>query len=301
MTHNTSNTLYWQHAKIGPCLSFRLLLLRCTFSHCIIYQCIPILQFNLNMQARMASDKTANNGPASNPQDSEPVRKATVDDLGFGEHLEIYTRALANVMSTDVAQSTSAQIVDGAPLSEILSLMPGRPELTRPVYQHSELCDGVRGKTAQLLDISNLRILQYDFHVSQSLTIHQKRGLIRNSQLVSRYLAASPGSKAFKTALIELMTVSVHQIAAYIYNLDLDMGSRKKLAKEDSKIPTFLLHSQYKDIDQYPDGVADAVGYWAEAQMFGGVILFDRRQQYEFSKNVSFSGYLCPTLPSLIL
>lgn len=89
---------------------------------------------------------------------------------------------------------------------------------------------------------------------------------MRNSQLVCRYLAASPGSKAFKTALIEFMTVSVHQIAAYIYNLDLDMGSRKELPKEDSEIPTFFLHSQYKDIDQYPDGVADAVGYWTEVK-----------------------------------
>ncbi|KAK4129827.1 hypothetical protein N657DRAFT_630627 [Parathielavia appendiculata] len=30
------------------------------------------------------------------------------------------------------------------------------------------------------------------------------------------------------------------------------------------------------DIDQYPNGVADMVRYWAGARIFGGVVLFDR-------------------------
>lgn len=132
------------------------------------------------MQARTASDKTANNGPASNPQDSESARKFTVDDLGSGEHLKIYTRTLVNIILTDVAQPTCAQIVYGAPLSKTLCLISGRPELTHLVHQHSELCDGVRGKTAQLLDISNLHVSQYGFDESQSHTSNQKRGLMRN-------------------------------------------------------------------------------------------------------------------------
>jgi hypothetical protein len=113
-------------------------------------------------------------------------------------------------------------------------------------------------------------------------------GLTHILQLVRRYLAASPGSRAFKAGLIELMAVSVHQIAAYIYKLNLDVGNHKALLKVDNDAPTFFLHTQYRDIDQYPDGVANAVGYWAEAQIFGGVILFDRRQQDGPSANVSF-------------
>lgn len=84
------------------------------------------------------------------------------------------------------------------------------------------------------------------------------------------------------------MLVSVHQIAAYIYKMDLDIGNHKSLPKMDIDDPDFFIHNQYKDTDQYPDGVADAVGYWAEAQIFGGVILFDRRQQYGPAKIVSF-------------
>ncbi len=40
--------------------------------------------------------------------------------------------------------------------------------------------------------------------------------------------------------------------------------------------PTVFYHSSYQDVDQYPSRVADMVGYWAEAQLFGGVVLFDR-------------------------
>ena len=31
---------------------------------------------------------------------------------------------------------------------------------------------------------------------------------------------------------------------------------------------------------QYPDGLADVVGYWAEDRIFGGVVLFDRSQTW---------------------
>lgn len=68
----------------------------------------------------MAANKTTNDAPAFNLRDSRHVRKATIDDLGSGEHLAVYTRALAGAMSTDVARSTCAQIVDGAPLSQTL-------------------------------------------------------------------------------------------------------------------------------------------------------------------------------------
>lgn len=39
---------------------------------------------------------------------------------------------------------------------------------------------------------------------------------------------------------------------------------------------TELFHRRYTAYEQYPRGVADGVGYWAELQLFGGVILFDR-------------------------
>lgn len=42
--------------------------------------------------------------------------------------------------------------------------------------------------------------------------------------------------------------------------------------------PTDFYHTEYKDWEQYPQGVADMVGYWAEFELFGGVVIFDRGQ-----------------------
>ena len=40
---------------------------------------------------------------------------------------------------------------------------------------------------------------------------------------------------------------------------------------------TLFCHPWYRDYDQYPGGIADSVGYWAEGRILGGVVLFDRK------------------------
>ena len=40
---------------------------------------------------------------------------------------------------------------------------------------------------------------------------------------------------------------------------------------------TLFCHPWYRDYNQYPGGIADSVGYWAEARILGGVVLFDKR------------------------
>jgi hypothetical protein len=39
-------------------------------------------------------------------------------------------------------------------------------------------------------------------------------------------------------------------------------------------------HPYYVAQSQYPDSLADVVGYWAEDRIFGGVVLFDRSQTW---------------------
>ena len=46
----------------------------------------------------------------------------------------------------------------------------------------------------------------------------------------------------------------------------------------DGPLPTLFRHRWYVNYDQYPESVADMAGYWAEARILGGVVLFDRRQ-----------------------
>ncbi|KAL1883252.1 hypothetical protein Daus18300_000310 [Diaporthe australafricana] len=209
----------------------------------------------------MTPHNSENHVPNFNAQEPQQARKATVQDLGDGEHLAVFTRALSNVTSTDIARSTYAQIVDGLPLKKILIQMPNRPERGHSVYGHTELCDGVLDRISHSQESFDLQVLQFKSH------------------LVHRYLAASLGSRDFKGSLIEIIAVSVHQIPTYLHKLGLNLGNHACPHNEDTGIPTFLFHDYYKNIDQYPNGVAGAVGYWAEAEILGGVALFDRRQQ----------------------
>jgi hypothetical protein len=84
--------------------------------------------------------------------------------------------------------------------------------------------------------------------------------------------------------------VAIHQIAVQLFKLDTSHHKNDGIAsweplKDDTfwalfpqgAPPTLFRHEWYSDYDKYPDGVADVVGYWAEARIMGGVVLFDRR------------------------
>lgn len=110
------------------------------------------------------------------------------------------------------------------------------------------------------------------------------------SQAILAYQSANPGSRAFNTRLIDLVAVSVHQIAVILFKLDTSLHKDSGIvewqpSRTDEMFwdsmpqglpPAIFFHEFYVDHDQYPDGVADIVGYWAESCILGGVILFDR-------------------------
>jgi hypothetical protein len=110
-------------------------------------------------------------------------------------------------------------------------------------------------------------------------------------QLLYTYQAASPGSRNFKTRLIEMIAIAVHRIAVILTKLDTSLHKDDGITDwepsssdtlfwtffPDGPAPTLFKHPWYVDYDQYAEGVADMVGYWAEARILGGVVLFDRR------------------------
>ena len=53
------------------------------------------------------------------------------------------------------------------------------------------------------------------------------------------------------------------------------------------------MHEDYHDLQQYPNGVADVVGYWAEYHLFGGVVLFDRGESGTDVSNVPLNPVYC--------
>lgn len=222
--------------------------------------------------------------------------KSSISTLESGHH-ELIAGALFNILSTEIAQNTFAQIADGLPLPSVLedTYCGSDLEPDHPLFAHETLCPGVVEKTKALLEQLDIEILKFDVSVRNlcSPSITTSRQLTRLGQLLDALQTHQPGSSSFNTRFIEIMAVSVHEIAKYFYGLDSrghqDDGIERWVppknkdwewwwgAHPDGPRPTLFQHRYYFDYEQYPDGAADMVGYWAESRILGGVILFDRK------------------------
>lgn len=200
-------------------------------------------------------------------------------------HQAALNRAINNTISTDIAEFTFSQIVDGLPAAEVANDRYGYPlDIDHPIQNHKTLCAGVMETIWSFkshFDISSIRI---------------------DNNLAKAYQDSPVGSELFKTRLIEAVAVAIHQIAVYLYKLDLDR--HKDDAVQTWKPPTryvagFRLydiptppslfnHPSYIYPDQYPNGVADVVGYWTENRILGGVVLFNRKKSHYESDEVFF-------------
>ncbi|KAK3897121.1 hypothetical protein C8A05DRAFT_39330 [Staphylotrichum tortipilum] len=218
--------------------------------------------------------------PSARPTETADAVQQT-HQLSFehlaGDHRRLLDRAIAAVLATNVAELTYAQIVDGHPI-EAPRHKPANPDYRPPTLPfpippaHTELCPGILEKVHEFRRQFSPDILMFD------------------SKLLSEYCACNPGSRRFKMCLMELVALAVHQIAVILFELDTSVHKNDPkpllppksnqsywMMYPDGPPPTLFYHRWYQDHDQYPRGISDMVGYWAEAQILGGVVLFDRR------------------------
>lgn len=177
-------------------------------------------------------------------------------------------RAIKNVLSTDLAETTFAQLVDGLPLYSVVSnLAHYELEKNEPAYNHRTLCAGVLEKTRA-------------FHAS-----FEPHKLDIRATVLQRYQSAPVGSRASKLPFIELIAVAIHTTAAHLFKkVDGGLHQNEEYPSDEwykevvhrRRKPTPFSLWLYDDPKQYPDGNADVAGYWAEDQIFGGIVLFDR-------------------------
>ena len=96
---------------------------------------------------------------------------------------------------------------------------------------------------------------------------------------------ASEGTKQFNTRLIELVSVAIHQLAARVFNLQLnlhrgDVASAIKWVRPEPEDypgdwheiparPTLFNQVGFFENEIYPDAEADMAGYWAEDRILG--------------------------------
>ncbi|CRK14895.1 hypothetical protein BN1708_011300 [Verticillium longisporum] len=192
-----------------------------------------------------------------------------------GEHRHALSQALGNVLATDAALVTFAQIIDGLPICDIAWDTRG-PKLTpqHPINSHVELCPGARDMAEEFRD---------DFKLE---------ALVFKPELLPSFQSSSTSSRGFALRLLELTSSAVHQIAVLLFQLNLrvhDRTTTDNLNVDEATSwecppdmrarvvphPTLFTQSHFVAHEQCPDGIADMVGYWAEDRILGGVILFD--------------------------
>jgi hypothetical protein len=90
----------------------------------------------------------------------------TIDVFDKG-HRDVFYRALSNLLSTDLAEHTYAQILDGLPTED--SLLESSPYIEgHPVFEleHNQICEGFLEKARRRCDALDPYDLQFDEHVS---------------------------------------------------------------------------------------------------------------------------------------
>jgi len=211
-------------------------------------------------------------------------------------HLRVFSQALSNILNTEIAETTFAQIVDGLPLADVAFSIRGRRDTKYdPVFKHTQLCPGA---------VERARAFREEFDPAR-LAVEEEvgnvdlRGLPRPlsvgtadpfPQTLRRYGTVPVRSRAFRVPFIELVAVAVHEIATLLfkagsrYHKDEERVGERPRGKGLERLgiatpppfPTPFTLPWYAEPDQYPDGVAALPGYWAEDRIFGGVVLFQR-------------------------
>ncbi|KAK4170839.1 hypothetical protein QBC36DRAFT_341183 [Triangularia setosa] len=221
--------------------------------------------------------------------------RVSLDKLD-AEHRSVFVRAINNVLSTELAIFTYAQIIDGLPIADVAfdSRWVDIPEGHPLDVDHEELCPGAMEKAREVCLKWDPELLKY------------------NPNVLHAFQQAVPGTKLFNTRLIELVASSLHQFGTLLFQLDLCLHKGGKEAieaarkwkepkpswktdvrDEDWNPPPcqspFFHNPYYLDRDIYPEGNADVVGYWVEARILGGVVVFDRRAEESNGANSTYN------------
>ncbi|KAK3378347.1 hypothetical protein B0H63DRAFT_495915 [Podospora didyma] len=175
-----------------------------------------------------------------------------LDDI----HVSVFRQALTGILATDVAELTFAQIIDGLPTKD--SFLESKPwQEGHLIFElnHVALCPGALEKTRGSSEAFDPAALTFPL------------------PLLASFQETSQGTKQFQLKLIELLWYGCHKHSVYEEWRD---QPRDKTKPRVFCAPAVFFHKRYLDFDQYPNGIADIVGHWAEAKIFGGVVVFDR-------------------------
>ncbi|RAK99426.1 uncharacterized protein BO80DRAFT_426421 [Aspergillus ibericus CBS 121593] len=214
---------------------------------------------------------------------AHPAHPGGIHNLGPG-HRTALRQMILNVLATPLADNTLAQIADGLPTRQVSER--DRRFYEPDINEHLQVSPHAREQVRAWRATFDPDLVPVD------------------STVVQAYQTSVFGTRPFRLRLIEITALVVHTVAAHWFRLTnqppykcppplqhLGPIQQEMKAAGDrtfDPIPTHLYHTHFVDHDQYPMGVADVVGYWAEYQIFGGVVLFDRGESELEMREVFF-------------
>lgn len=97
-------------------------------------------------------------------------------------HRSALERAVSNILNTDLAITTYAQIIDGLP-TELVAWDRGRHKLhaEHPINDHTELCPGVMERIISIKETFHVESLKLDPSVSHSSKILAMRQQVQDT------------------------------------------------------------------------------------------------------------------------
>jgi hypothetical protein len=104
------------------------------------------------------------------PQSFKDVSHATIESLP-AEHRDIFVHALKNVLSTELAEVTYAQILDGAPIADVAidRYSSHLIDPDHPVRSHKTLCAGVLEKARRFRSVLDTTAIPFQSQVNLAL------------------------------------------------------------------------------------------------------------------------------------
>ncbi len=133
----------------------------------ILLNC-PQLNFSFTLNSRnpKPSLEIMSNPPADSLGEAAAARQLSLDDLE-GEHRQLLVRAIARILSTELAKMTYAQVIDGLPTGDVAYDAIVAPHNGHPIdHAHDQLCPGMLEKAREFRDGFQPEILFFDSQVS---------------------------------------------------------------------------------------------------------------------------------------
>ncbi|KAK4675964.1 hypothetical protein QC764_507860 [Podospora pseudoanserina] len=172
------------------------------------------------------------------------------------DHYHLLVKAIQNILSTELAELSIAQLIDGVPL--MMWVFEGRDVYSRKATH----CLNTRIFIMQAYQISEIGSGEFKMRLVEltAVAVHNLAVLVYQ------------GHPKFHSQEEIDKTVSCTVPPRWIE----DDGLKLHWEKVIEPHPTLFYRIDYLDHDRYTHGLADVVGYWAEDRNFGGVVLFEK-------------------------